>query len=312
MLLGEEPATFDSEENSEETKKKLTRDSLASSVPQCTDPKFASIGKDYPNKETEISEYPQEATSITPKPSLPVAMRVGSQRNILILGRAEAGKYTIAKYIATDDNQNFPKQDTKEDIRLVHHYELDHYNFVTIDTAGVHLKHHANEQLPSFRSVKLDIERYLEHGIHLILVVVRRDCCSLEDINFLVVTINNLFSQEARKYIALVHTGCEILEDPQRKTHIETFAKSEGPAENLSSLCEKGIFSVGFPDLNKVDKKYFQLFNESVIKGKQDLRKLVKDSKYIQPYAKLLKTGYSYSSDQLFPSSNPSRRCKLM
>ena len=51
--------------------------------------------------------------------------------NILLLGTSEAGKYTIAKHIASDDD--FPVREG------VYYIPSGKYRFVLIDTAGARL-----------------------------------------------------------------------------------------------------------------------------------------------------------------------------
>ena len=224
------------------------------------------------------------------KPLLPKAKNVGSQRNILILGTARAGKYTIAKHIATD-RQNFPQQKPQKGKGVVNPYEYENFKFVTVDTAGACTSRQDDQNVVSISS---NIKNHLQDGIHLILIAVRMECCPPEDLESLVTIIEDLFTPMAKNYIALVHTGCENLEDSERKMYIDKFASNLGPAGKLSSLCQKGLFSIGFPDLEQINKKYFQVYNESITKGKQELRRLVKDSTFIQPYTVLLRTRKPY------------------
>ena len=239
------------------------------------------------------------------------AKSVGSKRNILLLGTARAGKYTIAKNIAADGFKPFPPQKPEKGTGVVNDYEYGNFKFVTVDTAGARTHYrgiyHAK---PDITVIKSQIEDHFKHGIHLILIVVRMDCCPPEDIQTLVNIVNSLFTTMARNYIALVHTGCENLEDPERKKYIATFAKNDGPAGILNSFCKKKPLSVGFPDLEKINRNFYQLYNDSVIKGKEELRKLVEDSKCIQPYIELLSTKKSHESNS-FTDSDTSA-CVLM
>ena len=220
------------------------------------------------------------------------AKRVGTVQNILILGTARAGKYTIAKHIATDlDSQDFPTQDSEKGIGVVHRYNYNEYNFVIIDTGGAHtisdpyVKHSID-----CTTIKKDIEKYLADGINLILIVVRKDCCATEELADLNKIIENLFTKSSREYIALVHSGCENFEDDECKKYIETFRRDVGPAGKLSSYCRKGVCAVGFPDLKEIRKNYLQLYQESISISKIKIRRLVNDSKTIQPHVQLFNT----------------------
>ena len=221
--------------------------------------------------------------------SFTVAKSVGSKRNILILGTARAGKYTIAKNIATD-GKDFPLQDVEKGTGEVHYYSYQDYKFVIIDTAGARSKSGQVSEKSLMRNIKENIERYLKPGINLIILVVRKDCCTPEEINDLANIAESIFTAEARNYIALVHTGCEVFEVDERRKYIELFKSNEGPAKRLSLLCLKGTYVVGFPDLEQVTRNCFDLYKESIVTSKQTLRDLVKDSKCIHPYIELFST----------------------
>lgn len=235
--------------------------------------------------ETLMLETPTKPSQV----SFTVAKSVGSKRNILILGTARAGKYTIAKNIATDD-KDFPPQDAEKGTGEVHFYEYQDYKFVIIDTAGARSKSGQVNEKSFIRNIKANIESYLEYGINLMILVVRKDCCTPEEINTLAKIVESLFTEETRNYIALVHTGCENFEVDERKKYMELFKRSEGPAKRLSSVCLKGAYAVGFPDLEQTSRNFFDLYEESVINSKQALRSLVKDSKCIHPYIELFST----------------------
>ena len=64
------------------------------------------------------------------------AKSVGSKRNILLLGTARAGKYTIEKNIAADGFKPFPPQKPEKGTGVVNDYEYGNFKFATVDTAG--------------------------------------------------------------------------------------------------------------------------------------------------------------------------------
>lgn len=264
---------------------------------------FASIDKDPTEEKIHDIENPKIAATKLPQAS----KSLGTRQNILILGTARVGKYTIAKYIATD-GQDFTPQDSVRGMGEVHCYEHQNYNFILIDTAGAHSESHANEKI-SISSIKTKIKSYLEHGINLILLVVRKDCCTPEELDSLANIVNTLFNAAAQEYIALVHTGCENLEEKKRSEYIESFRRSEGPAGKLSSLCRKGVCAVGFPELEQVSNSYIQLYQESINISKEALRRLVKDSKCIQPCIELFKTEKTFENPQLFSNSSTYMNC---
>lgn len=305
-------------ENDDEVKRKHADYKLAGSGYKAGGSESRSISEcpsmKYPNEETKNTVDPQITATMASKASLPAAKNVGSMRNILILGTARAGKYTIAKHIATD-GQDFPPQDSVRGITEVHSYSYQSFNFITIDTAGAHSESASKKHSVSSAAIKAKLKTHLEHGINLILLVVRKDCCTPEELTSLADIVEALFNAAATEYIALVHTGCENFEDDERSKYIDSFRRTKGPAGRLSSLCQKGIYAVGFPDLEQVSKNYFHLYQESINNSKQALRRLAENSKIIQPYIELFKTGFYTKTFDIFPlitSNNNSHHCPLM
>jgi len=230
------------------------------------------------------------------------AVSQGSVKNILILGTAGAGKHTIAKNLSTcDEGYSYTNnRDKSRGIGQVQCLEIWPNRFVLIDTAGPQFDQKA---IPNANLTKQHIESYLKEGISLIIVVVRKDCGLPEEFSGLALIIESLFSVEARSYIALVHTGCELLEKDQRNQYIKDFETASGPANRLSSLCKCGTIAVGFPDIYNCTPNYLELFHNSISDSRKALKMLVKKkAKYIQCHSDIFKKKLSERM-QLFQSS---------
>ena len=238
--------------------------------------------------ENSTSEDIDDA-DIGPGPSLTVGKNVGSKRNILILGTAKAGKYTIARNSVTDD-KGFPANATKKGAGEVHVYEHEKNTFIAVDTAGAHTEKHRVRAHPTINYIRSEIESQFQHGINLIIFVVRMDCCTPEELDFLVSIVQGLFSYEAREYMALIHSGCENLSDEECRGYKRSFAGNAGPAGQLTSFCQKGALCVGLPALDQLSEKYGNMHNDVIERSKRELRNLIRDAKTILPCAQLLKS----------------------
>ena len=120
------------------------------------------------------------------------------------------------------------------------------------------------------------------------MVVVRYECGSPEDFQVLANMIEGLFTNEARQHIALIHTGCDTLSKEHKARYIKNF-KRKGPSSQLSSLCGKTTLAVGFPNLQEVDYKMAEVYEQIAEESKRELSALIKSSKMLQPYSEILR-----------------------
>ena len=122
---------------------------------------------------------------------------------------------------------------------------------------------------PNANKIRKEVETLFPKGVHLILLVVRKDCCTPEELDSLAYIVETLFTEKSRKNIALIHTACENLEEEQRDKYIKKFVKDDGPAGKLSSLCENMTLAVGFPNVAEASAAYRELHEQSIRQSTQ-------------------------------------------
>ena len=204
------------------------------------------------------------------------------QRNVLLLGTAGSGKYTIAKNIATDHTDDFPPKYAYKGVGFVHEITFNQYKFAFIDTAGIQLDDHP-QQIHKLNTdtMRKEIAAILP-GIHLILLVVRNGCCVPDELDALAIIVGTLFTKETRKYIALIHSACENLHETAKINYIENFAAREGPSHRLHSMCGNVILAVGFPNLVEASEAYIHLYKKTIDQSVKSLRDLCKSNSTLQ------------------------------
>ena len=253
------------------------------------------------NKETDKDHG--STLSYQPVDDFAFAENQGSVKHIVILGTIGSGKYTIAKNISTN-SRNFPSRSSLRESGKIIQYIDDgnRFKFVLVDTGGARMPDVWGAKGPTIGSIAAQIKEYLKGGISLIMVVVRYDCDTLDDIQVLVNMINGLFTSEAKKHIALIHNGCEILSNENVLQYIGQF-KADGPSRKLSSLCHKGIVATGFPSLKEVKFEMRKPFEQAIEQSKSILSALVESCKFLQPYSGILKANNDPSG--VFPEVKP-------
>ena len=214
-----------------------------------------------------------DSDSLEHRKQLPTSSTSDKVSNILLLGTSGAGKYTVAKYVAGVDN--FPEKYVYKGVGAVHNITSSKYKFAFIDTAGIQLDPLQYEKL-SISKIRKELETHFPHGVHLVVIVVRKNCFTNEEVDSLAYIVETLFTKEARKYIALIHTGCENLDKIQRETYINKFAKNDGPSGKLNSLCEKKTLAVGFPNTEESAETYVKLHKQSISEGTEEVLLLCK------------------------------------
>ena len=205
------------------------------------------------------------------------------QRNILLLGTAGSGKYTIAKNIATEDTDDFPPKYTYKGVGSVYEIPFNQYKFVFIDTAGIQIDDDS-QQIHKLNAdtMRKEIAAMLPTGIHLILLVVRNGCCVPDELDALAEIVDTLFTGKTRKYIALIHSACENLNEAAKISHMKDFAASSGPSGRLSSMCGNTTLAVGFPNLVEASEAYTHLYKKTIHQSIEDLRNLCKSNSTLQ------------------------------
>lgn len=175
------------------------------------------------------------------------------RRNIYIVGRAEAGKKTLANHIAgstvfpvpLDHRSARLKSKTYEETCDSHcgNYK---YTFVLFDTEKT--------DFDAFSSYLRQTE-----SVNLFLFVVRKGNNERQDIR----TIISRLDTRIKHYSALVVTGCEDMQPSERNEFLHSL--------QCDSAFEKGMFAVGFPESSIQHAEWIK-------KDEKRLQNLVKES----------------------------------
>ena len=231
----------------------------------------------------------------------------GSIKHILILGTIGSGKYTIAKNISKIFC-SFPTRNNSRESEIVQCIDDgDRFKFVLVNTGGARMPDVWGTKSPTVGTIAASIKQHLRGGISLIMVVVRYECITPEDLEILVNMINSLFTKEAKEHIALIHSGCEFLSNENVIQYMENF-KADGPSGQLSSLCRKCSIATGFPNLHEAKSNMVQHFEQTIEESKRKLSDLVESCRFLQPYSKILKP--TDDPSRAFPESKPD--CSVM
>ena len=201
------------------------------------------------------------------------------------MGTSEAGKHTIAEHIANDDG--FLEKTVHERVQGVYYIPSGKYRFVLIDTAGPRLDRLRCEKRSISTLIRKEVESKFSNVVHLIVIVVRKDCFIMEEVDSLAWIVETLFTEKSRQNIALIHSGCENLDMVQREAYINEFSNNDGPAGRLSLLCKKKKLAVGFPNIEETAEKYIGLHKQSISRSDDEIKSLCTSLKYPLQYSNL-------------------------
>ena len=178
---------------------------------------------------------------------------VDPHRNILILGRTGVGKSTVGNKIGSETfdvlASALPCTTKPEYTTFNLRRQGTTYVVKVIDTVGLF------DGKKDHKRVIVETKDYLQdkfrEGISLVLFVMKQgryDEAEKKSFNFI---IDNL-----QKYVAeisaLVITGCETLGKTKREDIVKEFKTLED-TKHVAKFMQKGIFTVGFPDLTVMD-----------------------------------------------------------
>ena len=198
---------------------------------------------------------------------------IQKRRTVVFLGKVGAGKATLANTIAGNvmfkssdaidsmtrrvrDN-NFAEKDISIDSV---HYAL---SFLLLDTYGLQVVN----QTDHINNVT---------SVNLILFVYKYGRYTQEENDSLTMAVNML-GEDAKRVSALIITGCEDLSGCGRQRIIKDF-KTNPLTKQLANFMEKGIYTVGFPDLGSTNEEIRKGYMTTIEKDKAQLWDLVEAS----------------------------------
>ena len=190
------------------------------------------------------------------------------ERNVVIIGKAGAGKRTIANRIVGKDIFQTESASAARDI--CHYKELwtenTHYRILTIDTAGLNTG--PRNPLPYIK------QRF--EMIHLVIFVTTKGRYTDESHNSFIHAVQSLH-QQAKPFCALIITHCESITKENRQKIIEGFKAGDRSSEVASRIKENLFYTVGLPDISKVELSMKESYQKEISEDEKAIRRLVKE-----------------------------------
>lgn len=205
------------------------------------------------------------------------------ERNVVVLGKTGGGKSTVANKIletSPGEKQPFEVSDrkvtdsttTKATAAITFLTTVDgcQYLVKVIDTVGLFdTAGKTNKEI--IDATKQYIRDQIPDGVNLILFIYRQGRWTKEEQDtFDFITKN--FRNEISHISALVITGCDGYDQPQKEDVVKDFTESK-PA--IAGFMEKGIHPVGFPDMAKLKPKLKEAYEEDARSDQEELRRLI-------------------------------------
>ena len=199
--------------------------------------------------------------------------------NIVVLGKTGAGKSTVANSIAGTKLFGV-RSSVKSVTRNVHDgmvkfvIEDTEYNIKLIDTVGL-FDTGAISNNTIIQQLKEHFQNRVSDGVDLILFVFKEGRFTKEEratFDFII----KKFSDEISEISALVITNCDLKSETAREK-IKTEFQSDPTTKPIADFVRKGIFVVGFPNLEEVEDEGIKAcMQEKVERDREKLRSLVR------------------------------------
>ena len=205
-----------------------------------------------------------------------------ARRNVLIIGKTGAGKSTLAnkiigKNVFGGSVGSCTSVNSHYDAVIVDERNRKEYTVRIIDTIGFEdtgskdRTKKSNEQI--IESVKRYFQTIAPEGLHLIIFVYRKGRFTQEEKKVFEFT-TEIFEANIKPLSALVITQCDNETDEARKEIISNF-REDPLTRGIANLMGKGIYAVGFADLEKTLPILRPFYQELSDKYATTLRRLI-------------------------------------
>ena len=247
-----------------------------------------------------------ECKPISPLPglclSIPISGNIRQQqktpnriRHVVLLGKSQAGKSTIANQLVRLDPLSpikLPFEDASGPVTATHEvkqeivefqWENNSYRLIVIDTVGF---------LPIKEAIDYAFDKIEEYiitnieRINLFLFVIKKGCFTAEDQEMFTSVFSLIGKRLCNEYSlisALAITGCEDDSPATRERIIRKF-KCYLNTQDIANKMGMGIYTVGFPDIKVPVLK--QDFQPGMLQDRDTLRGLIikaKPEKDVKP-----------------------------
>lgn len=211
-----------------------------------------------------------------------MAARQIERRNVLVVGKSGAGKSTVCNQLLNIPDAFTVKEyhdDDKADPSCCHKEskikaEKKEYLFKVIDTIGYFDQNLSNKEI--LNKMKTYLQANLSEGLNLIIFVFRRGRFTKEEEEaFKILTTH--FQDSIPQFSALVITNCDESDDEGRQRFVEEF-KANKKSKPIAEFMKKGIYPVGFPDIQKMKPKLRDAYMEDIQTDRNVLLEVVKAS----------------------------------
>ena len=200
------------------------------------------------------------------------------KRNVVVLGKAGAGKSTVANKIlgqSTFKVSSSLGSETKSvkhsEVRVICSGNVE-YTFKVIDTVGIFDTKRRNDDV--MKEIKDFFMSKVPEGVNLVMFLFKRGRFTTEEKETFYYIIEN-FKKEIKDISALVMTGFESLDDDGRKREIEEFKRNH-LTKDVAAFMGKGIYAIGFPNTQGMKPKVRIAVEEDMEEDVEILRKVVR------------------------------------
>ena len=203
-----------------------------------------------------------------------------ARRNVLVIGKTGAGKSTVANKIIGENVfttsgsvQSSTSGNSYHDVAVVDERNGKYYSIRIIDTIGFEDTGTTTSNEEIIKSVKRYFQTHTPEGIHLIIFVFRKGRFTQEE-KKVFEFITEKFGASIKPLSALVITHCDNETDEAREEIISNF--QENPlTRGIANLMGKGIYAVGFADLENSLPLLHPVYQELSDKYVTTLRRLI-------------------------------------
>ena len=200
------------------------------------------------------------------------------RRNVLVVGKTGTGKSTLGNHILTSDR--FPvKSSVESTTRDIDHGEAQVdipgnicLKVKVVDTVGLFDTSQLSNK-KCMKAIKSYVNQHVREGINIVLFLFRKGKYTPEErdtFNF----ISSRFGRDIQSISALIITHCDTDNDETRKEIIRDFC--ENPiTKHIAAFMGKGIYTVGFPQMDKVAVVFRQALEDTMARDEDVLKKLI-------------------------------------